>query len=59
MPTRPLSDDSEGPWDADADAGDAGETLQPTTKRRTATIGAKRRAGRRRTLKGFIPDAVR
>lgn len=52
MPTRPAADESEGPGDAGALESDEGDTLQPTTTRRTATIEAKRRAGKRRAFKG-------
>jgi hypothetical protein len=58
MATRPAADESEGPGDPDVGEEDADDTLQPTTTRRTATIQAKRRAGRRRTFKGIAPDAV-
>jgi hypothetical protein len=52
MATRPAAGESEGPGDPDALESDEGDTLQPTTTRRTATIEAKRRAGKRRAFKG-------
>ena len=52
MSTRPAADESEAPADADPDASDEGNILQPATTKRTATIEAKRRAGKRRAFKG-------
>jgi hypothetical protein len=53
MATRPAADESEGPGDPDVGE-DPGDMLQPTIRRRIATIEAKRRAGRRRAFKGVV-----
>jgi hypothetical protein len=52
MSTRPAADEFEALADADPDASDMGGIPQPATTRRTATIEADRRAGKRRTFTG-------